>query len=328
VAKTDDEQRGGTRRQFLAGAALAAGAVTLATAQPGAGQAAGEPAGMGSSGFWPGGAQLVISISMQFEAGAQGANADGPFPPLDSKYTDSITPTWFDYGMKEGVPRLLNLWDKHGVKVTSHMVGKAVELQPDLERDLVKRGHEAAAHGQTWTPQYSMTPDEERRSYEENIATVERITGVRPIGFNAFWMRQTPKTLEILQDLGFLYHIDDLGRDEPSITEVRGRPFAVVPYTLRNNDIGRFSNTAMTGAAFAQELKDDFDILYAEGAKRRRLMSISTHDRIGGQPAIVKALDEFLSYAKLKPGVAFMRKDDIARWALQQTDTPRNAPRT
>jgi peptidoglycan/xylan/chitin deacetylase (PgdA/CDA1 family) len=323
---TNCQGKGGSRRDFLGGAVLAAGAVSLAaTSSTARAQGASEAADTG--GFWPGGAQLVISISMQFEAGAQGEKADGPFPPLDAKYSDSITPTWYDYGMKEGVPRLLDLWDKHGVKVTSHMVGKAVELQPDLAREVVKRGHEAAAHGQTWTPQFSMTPEEERQSYEQNIATVETVTGVRPIGFNAFWMRQTPRTLEILQDLGFEYHIDDLSRDEPSITEVRGRPFAVVPYTLRNNDIGRFTNTAMTGAAFAQDLKDEFDVLYAEGGKRRRMMSISTHDRIGGQPSVIKALDDFLSYAKLKRNVAFLRKDEIARWALLQADTPRNASR-
>lgn len=316
----------GTRRAFLAGAALTAGAVAVAAAA-GPSEAQTPTAAASGTAFWPGGAQLVISISMQFEAGAQGANPDGPFPPLDAKYNDTITPTWYDYGMNEGVPRLLDLWDRHDVKVTSHMVGKAVELQPDLAREVVKRGHEAAAHGQTWTPQYSMQPDEERRSYEENIATVEKVTGARPIGFNAFWMRQTPKTLEILQDLGFLYHIDDLGRDEPSITEVRGKPFAVVPYTLRNNDIGRFTNTAMTGAQFAQDLKDEFDVLYREGATRRRMMSISTHDRIAGQPAVVKALDDFLLYAKARSGVAFLRKDEIARWALAQADTPRNKAR-
>lgn len=45
-------------------------------------------------------------------------------------------------------------------------------------------------------------------------------------------------------------------RDEPSIIPVQGKPFAVVPYTLRNNDIGRFGgNTAMTAAAFLQGLK-------------------------------------------------------------------------
>lgn len=272
--------------------------------------------------FWPNDIRLVVSISMQFEAGAQGERAEGPFPPLDPAYSDSITPTWYAYGMNEGVPRLLDLWDRHGVKITSHMVGAAVDLRPDLAREIVRRGHEAAAHGQTWTPQFSMTEAEERASYTANVASIERATGVRPVGFNAFWMRQTPRTLSILKELGFVYHIDDLSRDEPMRFIVDGAPFVAVPYTHRNNDIVRFDAPAMTGAAFAQELKDEFDVLYAEAATRRRMMSISTHDRIAGQPAKVTALDDFLTYARAHPGVAFLRKDEIARFALTAADVP------
>jgi len=56
----------------------------------------------------------------------------------------------------------------------------------------------------------------------------------------------------------------------------------------------------------------------AEASQRRRMMSISTHDRISGTPARVKALGEFISYAKRQPGVVFMRKDAIAEWALRE----------
>ena len=159
-----------------------------------------------------------------------------------------------------------DLWDRVGVKVTSHMVGQAVEKHPDLAKEIGERGHEAAGHGQTWEPQYSMTPEQERAGYQASIETIQRVTGTRPIGFNAFWLRGTPNTLGILQDLGFIYHIDDISRDEPFTVMVNGKPFAVVPYTIRNNDIVRFDSPATTNAAYLQDLKDDFDFLYAEAA--------------------------------------------------------------
>lgn len=272
--------------------------------------------------FWPDSTRLVISVSMQFEAGAQPERgAEGPFPPLDIRYPDLPTQKWYEYGIKEGVPRLLDLWDSKQIKVTSHMVGQAVERFPALAREVVQRGHEAAGHGQTWTPQFSMSPEEERAAYEASIATLERITGTRPIGFNAFWLRGTPSTLQILQDLGFVYHIDDVSRDEPFIIQLRGRPFVVVPYTVRNNDIVRFADPALTVTAYANELKAEFDQLYEESAHRRRMMSISTHDRISGTPARVRALGEFLDYAKGHQGVRFMRKDEIAHWALAEAST-------
>ena len=95
-----------------------------------------------------------------------------------------------------------DLWDRVGVKVTSHMVGQAVEKHPDLAKEIGERGHEAAGHGQTWEPQYSMTPEQERGGYQASIDTIQKATGTRPVGFNAFWLRGTPKTLGILQEIG------------------------------------------------------------------------------------------------------------------------------
>jgi multidrug efflux pump subunit AcrA (membrane-fusion protein) len=81
------------------------------------------------------------------------------------------------------------MFDRRNVKVTSHMVGAAVEKHPTLAEEIVQRGHEPSGHGQTWTPQSSMTPERERKSYADSAATIERVTGVRPVGFNAFWSR-------------------------------------------------------------------------------------------------------------------------------------------
>jgi peptidoglycan/xylan/chitin deacetylase (PgdA/CDA1 family) len=101
------------------------------------------------------------------------------------------------------------------------MVGAAVDLHQTLAKEIVHRGHEASGHGQTWTAQFSMTPEEERTSYQESIESIQRATGTPPVGFNAFWLRGTPHTLEILQSLGFIYHIDDVSRDEPFLVNVR-----------------------------------------------------------------------------------------------------------
>jgi peptidoglycan/xylan/chitin deacetylase (PgdA/CDA1 family) len=99
----------------------------------------------------------------------------------------------------------------------------------------------------------------------------------------------------------------------------------VVPYTVRNNDIVRFDSPATTNAIYLQDLKDDFDVLYAEAATRRRMMSISAHDRISGIPGRVKLLEQFIKYAQTQKGVVFMRKDKIAQWALSTADVPHEA---
>lgn len=104
-----------------------------------------------STAFWPNDTRLVISISMQFEAGGQPLKGtDSPFPHVDfpdSVPSDPAANTWFAYGYREGIPRMLDLWDRHGIKVTSHMIGEAATKHPELAREIVARGHEVAAHG-------------------------------------------------------------------------------------------------------------------------------------------------------------------------------------
>ena len=274
--------------------------------------------------FWPDGARLVISISMQMEAGAQPeSGAESPLPKVDPKYPDIAATKWYEYGFKEGLPRLLDMFDRRNVKVTSHMVGAAVEKHPMLAKEIVQRGHEPSGHGETWTPQYSMTPEQERKSYADSAATIERATGVRPVGFNAFWLRGTPQTLQILQELGYTYHIDDVSRDEPFLVNVRNKPFAVVPYTLHMNDIANYEARYFSTDAYAADLKREFDVLYEEGAHRRRMMSVSAHDRIAGRPARMRVLEDFIQYAQSHSGVAFMRKVDIANYAITSPRTVR-----
>ena len=87
--------------------------------------------------FWPDKARLVISISMQFETGAQpDRGAGSPFPAIDPKYPDLPVQKWYEYGFKEGVPRLLDLWDRVGIKVTSHMSARRLKGIPNWRKRL------------------------------------------------------------------------------------------------------------------------------------------------------------------------------------------------
>jgi len=273
---------------------------------------------------WPDGSRLVISVSMQFEAGGQPDNAESPFPQnMQKGFIDLPAATWYAYGYKEGIPRMLDNWDKLGIKVTSHMVGSAVLKNPALAKEIVQRGHEAAAHGMNWATQYTMPYEEEKKFIRDGADAIKKVTGFTPVGYNANWLRRGENTLKILQELGFLYHIDDLSRDEPFIIQVNQKDFAVVPYTLRNNDIELIEGKNFSADQFANQVKLEFDQLYAESAKKRRQMSISFHDRIGGTPQMVQVANELLSYMKKHPGVTFKRKDEIARIALGDKRTIR-----
>ena len=319
-----------TRRTFVTqAAATAAGMIAApALAQNAAppvpkAEAAQQPHPFG--GFWPNGARLAVSISLMFEGGGQPiSGASGVIPDkIEKGFPDLPTNAFFAYGVYEGIPRILDLMDRHKIKLSSFMIGQAVDKAPDLAKEIVRRGHEAAAHGRTWENSYALSPDDERRFIADSVESIVRATGQRPIGWNAYWMRNSIHTLEILQDLGFLYHIDEPSRDEPFITPLRGKDFVTVPYTFHMNDIVSFPFEGWNPQAYEQALKDEFDQLFDEAATRRRMMIISLHDRISGHAGRVRALDRFLTYARQREGVWFARKDEIARWALEsRANTP------
>jgi len=273
---------------------------------------------------WADGSRLVVSVSMQFEAGGQPDNAESPFPQnIQKGFIDLPAATWYEYGYKEGIPRMLDNWDKLGIKVTSHMVGTAVLKNPALAKEIVQRGHEAAAHGMSWSTQYTMSYEEEKRFIKEGVDAIKQVTGFDAIGYNANWLRRGKNTLDILQELGFKYHIDDLSRDEPFIIQVKNKDFVIVPYTLRCNDIMLIEGKNFSTDQFLDQVKMEFDQLYAESETRRRQMSISFHDRIGGTPQMVQAAAQIINYMQKHQGVTFKRKDEIAAMALQDKTTLR-----
>lgn len=277
-----------------------------------------------TSGHWPNDARLVISVSMQFETGGQPKGAESPFSgnPLPKGNPDLPAESWYRYGANEGIYRMLDLWKKYDIKVTSHVVGTAAVKYPNVAKAIAAAGHEIAAHGIAWDEQWNKNYADELKFVKDGVDTVAAITGQQSVGYNANWLRRSPNTLKVLQQLGFIYHIDDLSRDEPFITKVNGKNFVVMPYTLRNNDIVQVAGNHWSPDQFLSQLKHEFDQLYAEGANKRRMMSISFHDRIGGTPAMVNATEEFIKYTKEKKGVVYMRKVDIAKLVMNDPHTP------
>ena len=200
------------------------------------------------------------------------------------------------------------------------MIGQAIDKDPALAKEVVRRGHEAAAHGRTWTASYDLSPADERQFIVDNMRSIERATGQTPKGWSAYWVRNSPHTLDILKELGFTYYLDEASMDEPFILPVKGGDFVTVPYTFHMNDIVSYPFEGYNPAAYEQALRDEFDQLYEEGASRRRMMVMALHDRISGHANRVRVLDRFFTYAKSKPGIWFARKDEIADWALKTRD--------
>ena len=306
---------------------LAAGGAAAAFTLGQAANAQSQQAGMktksahgADSELWPDGIRMPISLSLMFESGAQSrfnpATPFNNFVPPEGIY-DMPTISWYRYGVTEGIPRALDLFERLKVPVTSHMSGLAVQMYPEIARSIVDAGHEAAAHGWDWSTESTMNDAEERAFIQRNVDIIEKETGARAVGYNAPGLRGSKNILQNLKALGFKYHIDDVSRDEPFVVQIdKQSEIAVVPYAVYLNDIRAYEARNLADADFLDIMKRSFDRLYKEAATRRRMMAITMHDRLV-RPEHAETMEELLLYIIRKPGVRFMKKIDIADYILK-----------
>jgi putative urate catabolism protein len=278
---------------------------------------------------WPRGARLALQFVLNYEEGGEssilhGDKASEAFlseivaaQPLEGVRHMSME-SLYEYGSRVGVWRLLELFRNHHVPLTVFGVAMALERNPGVVEAFLKAGHEIASHGWRWI-NYQHVPLEVERSHMQRAIEIQKkLTGERPLGW--YTGRTSPNTRRlVVEDGGFLYDADDYNDELPWYDTRYGKPQLVVPYTLDANDM-RFATAQgfNSGQQFFDYLKDSFDVLYEEGRRVPRMMSVGLHCRLAGRPGRIASLEKFLKYAKTKSKVWFARRIDIARHWLKQ----------
>jgi putative urate catabolism protein len=223
----------------------------------------------------------------------------------------------YEYGSRVGVWRILELFSRYEIPFTVYGVAMAMERNPAAVEALLKEGNEIASHGWRWIDYQYVPEGVEREHMQRAIEIHKKLTGERPLGW--YTGRTSPNTRKlVVEDGGFVYDADDYSDDLPWYDTRYGKAQLVVPYTLDANDM-RFATAQgfNSGDQFFAYLKDAFDVLYEEGTRTPRMMSVGLHCRLVGRPGRLASLERFLKYVRGKK-VWFARRIDIARHWLKQ----------
>ena len=276
---------------------------------------------------WPDGARIAISVVVNYEEGSEYSLLDGDpngetmgesASPVPVGERDLANESFYEYGSRVGVWRILNILDEVEVKSTFYACALALERNPELGPEIIRRGHEVMGHGNRWEEYFKMDRETERAAIKNAVESIARTTGQRPLGWYCRYGPSVNTRDLVMEEGGFVYDSNSYNDDLPYYTNVNGKKWLVIPYSLEVNDGGFWRGVMAPPSNFFETARNAFDTLYQEGATHPKMMSVGLHCRIIGKPSRSVALKQFLEYAKEKPGVWFTRRIDIARLWLDK----------
>lgn len=109
---------------------------------------------------------------------------------------------------KEGLPILLDLYDKYGVKATFFYIANFAKQHPEIIKIVQERGHEIACHGLTHQHDkaFDVMPFEEQLEHLTTAKKIlEDIAGEMVVSFRAPALRVNYDTPRALIEAGFQY---------------------------------------------------------------------------------------------------------------------------
>lgn len=273
---------------------------------------------------WPNGALLALQFVVNYEEGGEncvlhedeGSEAflseivgAQSYPGVRHMNMESI----YEYGSRAGYWRLLRMFSEHNFPVTVFGVAMALQRNPDVVESMLNANWEIASHGYRWIDYQFIDESIELEHLLKAIEIHTSVTGSKPRGW--YLGRCSPNSHRLAAEHGdFLYNADTYADELPYWDYQFDQPQLMVPYTLDANDM-RFATPQgfNTGDHFYQYLKDSFDVLYAEGEHRAKMMSVGLHCRLAGRPGRAAGLKRFLDYVSRHDQVWVATRHDIAQ---------------
>ncbi len=241
-----------------------------------------------------------------------------------------------------GVPRLVRLFDKFGIKTSWFIPGHSIETFPDQCKMVVDAGHEIGMHGYSHENPIAMTPEQEEAVMDRCIDLIERLSGRRPTGYVAPWWEFSNVTNELLLKKGIKYDHSLMNDDfHPFYVRV-GDSWTPIDYAKQPEEWMKplvrgtetdlidipgswylddlppmmFIKSAPNSFGFVnprdiEELwRDQFDWVYRE--YDYAVFTMTIHPDVSGRPQVQLMLERVFNHIASHPGVRFCTFDEIA----------------
>ncbi len=282
---------------------------------------------------WPNGARVALILTFNLETWDLTKETDKPYyaggPSLLPDILPGNTPdfpnyTWREYGQRVGIWRLIDCLDKLGVKASCTTNAVTFERRKAMTDAVLERGWELLAHnweqGELLT-NFNDDPAREREIVLRTLDAFEKATGRKSKGWLSSSLRGTLQTAGILAEYGALFYCDIMNDDQPFMLHTSSGPIVSVPYSNEINDFTLITRRNYTTDQVRDALIEELDVLYEEGASTGRIMNVGMHPHVTGRAHRIRALREFIEYAKSLPHVWWATREEIASWYIENHES-------
>ena len=276
---------------------------------------------------WPGGTAAAAAFT--FDVDAESAVLWGSPGGADRMSVMSHQA----YGPLVGVPRLLGMLERHGIRSTFFVPGYTAHRYPAVVKDIVAAGHEVAHHGYLHEQPTAVSPEAEAANLDRGLQALEEVAGVRPVGYRAPMWDLSWRSPALLAERGFLYDSSLMDADVPYelSTGPGGAPWhgsiVEIPIQWALDDWEQFCFLPdISGSGLietprkARELwQDEFEALREVGG----CWVLTNHPFLTGRPSRARQLDELMAHVTSCADVWTASLEEIARHVRSLGLSPR-----
>ena len=257
---------------------------------------------------WPGGARVALWVvpALEFFPLNQPAKPFKAPGGMVTPYPDLRHYTLRDYGNRVGVFRVFKVLDALGIKASVAMNSKVAERYPLLLEEVTRRGWEIIANGVDMGHLHygGMDEAEEVAQIDEALDVLRKASGQAVTGWLSPAKSESMNTLDLVAARGIEYVCDWINDDMPYPLTTKSGVIHSMPHSHEIDDQTILLAYHHSEAEFAQQIADQFRVLYEEAADGGgRIMAITIHPWMSGQPHRIKALHGALAGIMAHDGV-------------------------
>lgn len=228
--------------------------------------------------------------------------------------------SWAEYGLRCGMPRLLNMFADLKLPVSVNLNSTVIERYPSVAQAMLKAGWEFIGHG--YTQQLLHQEQDEEGTIKKALDQVSAFTGKKVRGWMGPGFAQTFHTPDILTQYGVEYNLDWVLDDLPCWMKTKHGPLVCMPYGLELNDSLVYTVERQSSPELLQRVKDTLNTFGPELKHQPRVLTLALHPHQIGVPHRIGYLLESLKLLKRCDDVIFMTGSEITDWYMSVEPAP------